>query len=708
MKKRRIGWMLMGMVGLLLVTLGAVELPAPAEPPTPARVEQMEVGGGLVSQGWELQPPLPTPTPASDDDDPGAGDDSGSVTVVERRTIWRILFPYETLGASIRAALIDIVMEAFREVVAQVTDGINQLVDTILGVNDFTQGIRDTRRDVWRVGIVIAGILMPLSFMTSVVAALKDGTSSVTGYASAREALLNWVIAAGAAVSSYFILSKGIELSAAAMRAIFEGLLGTLAENFSLGDFIVGSLVETAGYMLTPGIAQLFLAIFGMLLAVGLVISIGLALLAREVILILSVGIAPVMLILGSIGPLRWLYGLWMKVMTVALLLGPTNAFLLGAGAILALHAHQSVVSIGGLVGRIVGYLVALGILSVLIGLNTLIGKMVYGAVIEIAEKAWGGVMAIVNLAGIALGAAVAPAVGGMLGGAGASASTAAGLSAGRAASTTGTMGALTEASSGARAVSSIGRAIAASGLPGGRGIAAGLNAGAAVDAHKQIKQGIASASVGRAGKTMGEPWVSTELSMGKAISTASGGIHAELAASGTKGVLASSGISPESAGERVDAAKNTTLNSMAVGERHGVSMLEGLRQLGVPGKVAQDAGVDYSRATMKRIAFGTASPYQPVPSRLLPRRITARDMDTAMQIVGSVRPLGTESVPSVDYLDNLVQTAFHRRVQLNEDPQDTIRDAERAANLDRWMRDSFNRLPNPGLAEGLRKRLEL
>lgn len=706
MERRRIVWVLLGMVGLLLVALAAVELPGRAEPPTLVETERLEIGGGLVPQGWEPSPPVSVPTPARDGDDPGGGD-SGTVAVVERHTIWRILFPYETLGESIRAALGDLVMEAAREVVTQAKEGINRLVETIVGVNEFTRGIQETRRDVWRVGIVIAGILMPLSFMAAVVASLKDGTSSVTGYANAREALLNWVIAAGAAVSSYFLLSKGIELSAAGMTAIFEGLLGRLSENFELGGSIVGSLVDTS-YMLTPGIPQLFLAIFGMLMAAGLLISIGLALLAREVILVLAVGIAPVMLILGSIGPLRWLYGLWMKVTTVALLLGPTNAFLLGAGALLAQSAHQSVVSLGGLAGRIVGYLVALGILSVLIGLNTLIGKMVYGAVIEIAEKAWGGVMAMVNLAGIAVGAAVAPAVGGLVSGAGSSATTAAGLSAGRIASTAGSVGALNEASSGARAVGAIGQAIAASGLPGGRGFATGLNAGAAVDAHKQIKQGIADASQARVGRSMSEPWVSSELSMGKAISTASDGIHAELTASGTKGVLASSGISPQSAGERVDAAKDTTRNTMAVGERHGVSMLEGLRQLGVPGKVAQEAGVDYSRAAMKHIALGTASPYQPVPYRLLPRRITARDMDTAMRIVGVVQPPGMESVPSVDFLDNLVQTAFHRRVQLNEDPQETIRDAERAANLDRWMRNSFNQLPNPALAEGLRKRLGL
>lgn len=715
MERRRIGWLVLGMVGLLLATLVAVELPARVQRPTPARAQPMEIGGGLVPQGWEPEPPLPPPTPASDDDDPGSGDDDGNsasdggtVTVVERHTIWRILFPYETLGASIRAALGDIVMEAAREVVAQARDGINGLVETVIGGGDFTAGIQNTRREVWRVGIVIAGILMPLSFMASVVGALKDGTSSVTGYASAREALLNWVIAAGAAVSSYFILSKGIELSGAATTAIFEGLLGRLSENFDLGNSIVGSLVDTGGYLLTPGIGQLFLAFFGILLAAGLLFSIGLALLAREVILILAVGIAPIMLILGSIGPLRWLHGLWMKVTTVALLLGPANAFLLGAGALLGMSAHQSVISLGGVAGRIMGYLVALGILSVLIGLNTLIGKMVYGAVIEIAEKAWRGVMAVVNLAGIAVGIAAAPAVGGLLGGAAASSSTAAGLGAGGAASTAGTMGTLAEASSGAQAASAMGRAIAASGLPGARGLAAGLNAGAAAEAHKQIKQGIANAADTRIGRNIAEPWASTELSMGKAISTASGGIHAELEASGPKAVLASSGISPVSAGQRVDAAKMTALNAMAAGDRHGANMLEGLRQLGVPGRVAQEAGVDYSRAAIRQMAFGTQSPFRPLPHNLLPRQITARDMDTAMQIVANARPPGMDDVPTVDFLDNLVQTTFHRRVQLNEDPQDTIRDAEKAANLDRWMRDSLNRLPNQGLAEGLRKRLGL
>jgi hypothetical protein len=71
-------------------------------------------------------------------------------------------------------------------------------------------------------------------------------------------------------------------------------------------------------------------------------------------------------------------------------------------------------------------------------------------------------------------------------------------------------------------------------------------------------------------------------------------------------------------------------------------------------------------------------------------------------------KPIGAEGVPSVDFLDNLVQTAFHRRVQLSEDPRDTVSDAGRAESLDDWMRGSFDGLPDKGLAAGLRERLGL
>lgn len=703
---RRVGWALLGVVGVLLVALLALELPTRAEPPTPVPPAASETGGGMLPVTGQLKPPDPPPTPVDDGGDGGDGEgdggDTGTVKVVERHTIWRILFPYETLGASIRAALMDTVAEMGREVAAQAREAVNHLGSSVLQQEGMFQ---DVRRDVWKVSIVVAGILMPLSFLVSVVAALKEGTSSVTGYASAREALLNWVIAAGAAVSSYFLLTKAIELATAGMGAIFEGLLGGISGSFNLGDHIIGTLIDAGTYVATPGLGQLFVLLFGMLLAVAVVLSIGLALLAREVILILAVGIAPIALILGGVGPLRWLSGLWMKITTTALLLGPANALLLGAGALLGIRAHQSGLSGGGLVDRILGYLVVLGIVSVLIGMNTLVGKMVYGAVIEIAEKAAHGVMAVVNLAGIAVGAAVAPAVGGMLGG---TAAATAG-SAGAGLSAAGGIGAIGEASSQMRAVSSIGQVVAATGLPGARGFSAGMNMGGALNAHSQVKQGIAQGAEARANGAAGEPWEKGELSMGRAIDTAHGDLKGELTAGGPKGILGASGISPEDASHRLEVGRQLNQNLMAVGEKHGVDMRVGLRQLGIGGTDAQAAGVAYARASMRETSFGVPSPFRnPVPARSLPNGMTARDLDTARQIVGAVRPHELRSAPSVEFLDNLVQTAFHRRTQLSEDPRQTVEDGTQATDLDRWMRVTYNNLPDRGRADGLRRGLGL
>ena len=699
---RGVGCGLLMVVGVLLAAFVASEAASRAEPPTPAVLASGEMGGGVMPMGGELKPRDPPPTP-TDDDDGGDddGEDSGNVTVIERHTIWKILFPYETLGESIRAALIDTVVEMGRELATQAQQAVNRLGELALEQEGMFQ---DVRREVWRVSIVVAGILMPLSFMVSVGAALKDGTSSVTGYASAREALLDWVIAAGAAVSSYFLLTKAIDLATAGAIAIFSGLMHETSGSANLGDLILGGLITSGLYMATPGLGQLFIVLFGMLLAVALVASIGLAVLAREVILVLAVGLAPITLILGGIGPLRWLSGLWMKVTTTALLLGPANALLLGAGALLGMRAHQSGLGTAGLADRILGYLVALGIASVLIGLNTLVGKMVYGAVIEIAEKAGHGVMAVVNLAGMAVGAAVAPAVGGMIGGAGATVTATGGMGGGLGGS--GGMGAVAEASSQMRAVSSIGQGVAATGLPGARGFGVGMNMGGALEAHRQVKQGIAQAAEASVG---GDGWAKGDLSMGRAIETAHGDLRDEIAADGPRGVLGASGVSPDDALQRLEVGRQLSQNLVAVGERHGVDMREGLQQLGIRGTDAQAAGAAYVRASMRETALGITSPFRnPVPARSLPRQVTARDLETARQIVSAVRPHGLQRAPSVEFLDNLVQTAFLRRAQLNEDPRLTAEDASRAMDLDRWMGETYRSLPDRESADGLRRGLGL
>ncbi|MBM3123089.1 MAG: hypothetical protein FJZ97_13035, partial [Chloroflexi bacterium] len=606
---------------------------------------------------------------------------------MERHTIWRILFPYETLKESINAALGEMFGEAARDVGREATRGISSLATAVLlDESPLTRSISDARRDGWRVGLVIAGILMPLSFMASVVAAMKDSGTSVTGYASAREALLNWVIAAGAAVSSYYILGKGIELSAVGTGTILEGLLKTTVANLDLGAFFEGLVAETR-FMSNPGVLQIFLAIFGTLLSLALLVSVGAAFLAREVILLLAVCIAPVMLILGSMGPLRWLHGMWLKVTVIALLLGPANAFLLGGSALLAQNAHQSGLDLSGFTGRILGYLVVVGIVSVLLGLNGVIGKMVYGAAIEVAEKAWNGMMVVG-------GAALGLAAGGMLGGAGAAATGAAGsTAAGTTASSAGGMGTLMQASSSARVVGAMGQALAATGVPGARGFAAGMNAGGSLAAHQQIKQGIADASQAGSGRRPDMPWDKTAFSNPEALAAAGGGVRGELQAMGDRGTLAEMHMPSDAAMDRVSAAEGVAGRLMEIGQKHGVDTLGGLRQMGLRGRDAQAALIEYNRAVLRNLSFGGGWPYKAVPFGQLPKEMTMRDLYTAGRILRASDP-GYVGVPSIEFLDQLAQTVHQRRVQLHEDPHTTIEAAGKASDLQHWMRDSYSFLP--------------
>ena len=702
-EKRRIARLLVLMVGVLGVTLLAVEVSARAEPPTPAMASRGEVGGGDPAAMLQITP-HPTGVPDSGDDGgQDEGGDSGTVTVVERHTIWRILFPYDTLGEAVKAAVIRLIDEMSFGLVREMQGAANRLWQVVMQQEGLFQ---DVRRDVWRVTIVIAGILMPLSLMISVGSALKEGTTSVIGYAGAREALLNWVISVGAAVSSYFLLSKAIELSTAGTVAIAEGLLGSVAGSFDLGDHILGSLVLAGMYVVTPGIGQLFLSFFGAFLAIGLVASMGLALLAREVILVLAVGFAPIMLIMGGVGPMRWLAALWTKITTIALLLGPANALLLGVGAMVGLRAHQAGLGGGATADRILGFLVALGILSVLIGLNTIIGKTVYGAVIEIGEKAMKSTMTVVNLAAIAVGAAAAPAIGGLVGGGSAAASGVVEAGGSAAASgLSGVAGTYGQAMGPARLTAAIGQAVGASGLPGGRGFAAGMNVGVANEAYKQVRQGVGEGIGGAGG------WKEASLDTGRAVGDARAEILEGYRTEGGSSALAQTGVPLEDIGARFGKGAQLAENSYAALPRLGLDAGTALRDLNYRGQSLQGAATGFARSTIGAYGLGNRSGYHmPImTSKFLPERYHGADWMGAVNIATNLGPSGARGqVPSAEMIEQLTRTVHHIRVQLGETVGEIVSSANNAPGIQEWIRSSYERLPDREMASDLGKAIGL
>jgi hypothetical protein len=201
--------------------------------------------------------------------------------------------------------------------------------------------------------------------------------------------------------------------------------------------------------------------------------------LAREVVILLTVALAPVMIVLGAVRPLGWLRALWAKAFLVFLLLLPINVLTMG----LAFKLLVSVIDFStGLLAALLQLAIITGTMSVLIAVNGILGKLVYGAAIEVAQKVGESVAAVGSLALAAAGG-----VGSLLGGAGAAAGTAPVVAGGG-----GSGGSMALASTGGGAVTStshltskIGNVLSSSRNGILRSMGGGLKAGNAIRDHK-------------------------------------------------------------------------------------------------------------------------------------------------------------------------------------------------------------------------------
>ncbi len=647
----------------------------------------------------------PDPEDPEEGDNPEEEEDvEGTVTIIRERK--EILFPYERLQDGIQGALADTITSASDDTASELIPTISEIEDIVLNNQDSI--FAETRSSIWRVTIVIAGILMPLTLVVSVGAALKDGASSVTGYAGAREALVNWFVGVGAALGSYFLLNKAIELAIGAEHAVIDGVARAVNENWDIGAQLVGNLLNTGTIRLLPLPVQIFLGIFVFLLLVALVASIALAWLAREVLLLLLVGIAPLILVGGTIGPLRWLSGTWTKVTIVTLLLGPANYLLIGAASLTTTKANEA----GLLEGHFIGMLIALGVISVLLGLNGFAGKIVYGAVIEIAQKAWKTTMAIGQLAATAAGFVAAPAIGGALGGAAGAVGVGSGGLGPMAGGGAGALSTYGQVMSQAGVTRAIGQALSATGNPIARGFGAGLNIGAAKEARDQLSA--------RLGGT-GVPKVEGTFDKGNAIQDAQDDIIGKYAP-GASGV--SSGQSPVTDDDFLNSVKaggELVDNTFSAMDNLGIDKNNALAELGYyqPGDNLQASATYFARANAGTYALGVHSS-TPVPdksqvsSRYLntvsPNRITAHDVHGALDILVNkgVRGFGG-GAPDPELITNMSRAVYHRRTQFGQDFRSIINSAQQsegASGLHSWMSETYSDLKNKGSASDLARYL--
>jgi hypothetical protein len=461
-----------------------VETPPPATQPQPAAPQATETPQYTPSGGN-----VPTGTPAPD---------PAPTVVNNTTTILHILQIPDT------ATFGTVITKAFAKQVAALfgidynpgAGNVNLQSSAVGAVSSYMEGLAGskttslknvwaspdpTRENLWNASLRIALVLIPLSLLLMVASAMKEGsvTTTIMGYDNAREAFINWVGSIGLMAASLVILNLltngASAISAALIDSLFRGNGWQVVFNEIFG--------QSLGTMITQinPIAGLFVMFFEIILVFTFITSLLIAMIARDVIILLLAAAAPIVFVLSTFGEFDFMKRTWITTAVMSALMQPINVAVIGIAY--SLMANQAnITDIGGFLKMT---MMLLGIVSVIMSVNSIYGKSVFGAVQEVAQKAGKATMAVVAAAAGVAGAAVGVGMAGGMAGAGAAGGAAeagaAGAGAAGAGTATGTGGA---AAVGAGSTGSAGQALGATAKSGGLGGMFGSGQGSQMMTH--------------------------------------------------------------------------------------------------------------------------------------------------------------------------------------------------------------------------------
>lgn len=398
------------MLGVVLVGV----LFAPAQPVSAQPVYQSTP---VPNSGTETPSPPGTPTPAPT---PGA-------TITEN--IFHIIsFPFQTMTDAVVNMSNKIIGQAYKDAQWIYGDTIGLLIFGDYGIAPEALGDGSSSTPLfaqiiqphWNVMLTLALLLLPATLALTAVDVLRSGVTSVMGYADMKETLLGWFISAGAAAASFYLLGLAHRMSLSTAQSILLADFGeqVSGQSLALAFFNTAAVTALAGLVPFAPIALLYVGFFALFLASSIIIGLALALAAYTALVYMLSAIAPLVITIGVLRPMRWLHALWLKTITVVFLLPVADALLLKAAVSLVRSFYDPNGSGASLGSFLAGLFVTGGVLSVLIVINFKVGEMVFGALGEIHRQAWGATMGVVQLVTTAIGL-VAGGIGIAAGGAG-------------------------------------------------------------------------------------------------------------------------------------------------------------------------------------------------------------------------------------------------------------------------------------------------
>lgn len=333
-----------------------------------------------------------------------------------------IQFPFQTMTEAVIKMTNSILGKTYNQAAGKV---FGQAMQTViagpygiapgLGEGAATPLFNDFVRPHWQVTMTMAMLLLPGTLALTAVSAMRAGAASALGYTDLKESLIGWVIAAGTAGASYYLLGLAHRLSLAAAGAILAANVGPAVTGATLAGAFFNVTAFAAISWASPPFA-LYVGLFSLFLASSVMIGLGMAIAAYTALAYLLAVIAPLVIVLGALPPLRWLQALWLKAITLTFLLPLIDALLLRAAVSLFFNTLNAAGTLQP--GTyIAGIFVTAGTVSVLITLNYKVGELVFGTLGEIQRRS---LESLEGIRGMVLGAAGAVVGFGLAGAAGA------------------------------------------------------------------------------------------------------------------------------------------------------------------------------------------------------------------------------------------------------------------------------------------------
>jgi hypothetical protein len=362
--------------------------------------------------------PEPTPTPA-----PG-----GTIT---ENIFHTLVFPFETMTKAILQMSSQVLQQLNAQAQAVYSAALDALISSRYGISPLGLGsdvastplFADLIRPHWNVMFTFALLLLPATLAITALSTLRSSVISVLTYADLKEALIGWALSAAGAAASFFVLGLAHRLSLLAAVAILQADFGGHVSGATLSNMFFSAAGLSLVGQLSPA-AVLYVAGFLLFLAGGILIGLALAIAAYTALVYVLTVIAPLVLILGVLPPLRWLNALWLKAVTLVFLLPVVDAILLKAVTALAVGFFDPASGSHTLGGFIASVFVTAGVLSALFVINWKVAEAMFGALGEVHRQFQGAVIGVLSLAaaaaGVALGmplAGLAPAAAGAGGG---------------------------------------------------------------------------------------------------------------------------------------------------------------------------------------------------------------------------------------------------------------------------------------------------